>query len=258
MKRCHLQNISTGKNTLSRTNGFTLIELLVVIAIIAILAAILFPVFARARENARRASCQSNLKQIGLGIMQYTQDYDETYPLDGSPWDVGQNWQKDFNTWRTFIYPYVKSEQVFNCPSNPDNARDTFDGAWPSTPAFKISYNAVAGTVLDDFPVKIASVENPATTLAVVEAYRGSNYNAAAEWEAAGMYRRFNPWWDANHDDLFAGHMGTSNYLFSDGHVKAMRPGRTQGSDWSYWTMDNKPYAPMQSLIQKTEADWKQ
>src|SRR5689334_5202516 len=60
--------------------GFTLIELLVVIAIIAILAAILFPVFARARENARRASCQSNLKQIGLGIMMYTQDYDETFP----------------------------------------------------------------------------------------------------------------------------------------------------------------------------------
>ena len=60
--------------------GFTLIELLVVFAIIAILAAILFPVFARARENARRASCQSNLKQIGLGIMQYTQDYDEKMP----------------------------------------------------------------------------------------------------------------------------------------------------------------------------------
>ena len=64
-----------------KRSGFTLIELLVVIAIIAILAAILFPVFARARENARRTSCVSNLKQIGLGIMQYTQDYDERYPL---------------------------------------------------------------------------------------------------------------------------------------------------------------------------------
>src|SRR5437763_7255396 len=64
-----------------RSQGFTLIELLVVIAIIAILAAILFPVFGRARENARRSSCQSNLKQIGLGLAQYTQDYDENYPI---------------------------------------------------------------------------------------------------------------------------------------------------------------------------------
>src|SRR5471032_187855 len=65
----------------AKFKGFTLIELLVVIAIIAILAAILFPVFARARENARRASCQSNLKQIGLGFQQYSQDYDERFPI---------------------------------------------------------------------------------------------------------------------------------------------------------------------------------
>src|SRR5687767_6194063 len=69
------------RNVPFRKSGFTLIELLVVIAIIAILAAILFPVFARARENARRASCQSNLKQVGLGFVQYTQDYDERYPM---------------------------------------------------------------------------------------------------------------------------------------------------------------------------------
>src|SRR5919206_279833 len=99
----------------SASRGFTLIELLVVIAIIAILAAILFPVFGRARENARRSSCQSNLKQIGLGIMQYTQDYDETLPMSG--------W---FNpTPRHFIYndidPYLKSRQIWKCPSS---ARD--------------------------------------------------------------------------------------------------------------------------------------
>ena len=95
--------------------GFTLIELLVVIAIIAILAAILFPAFARARENARRASCQSNLKQIGLGIMQYTQDYDERYPpaTVTDPNVVG---------WAGAIQPYVKSEQIFQCPSSTTDA----------------------------------------------------------------------------------------------------------------------------------------
>src|SRR5471030_203059 len=96
----------------SRKSGFTLIELLVVIAIIAILAAILFPVFARARENARRASCQSNLKQIGLGILQYTQDYDEKMP-------VCNNYvQRQSQGWAGPILPYLKSVQVFHCPSD--------------------------------------------------------------------------------------------------------------------------------------------
>src|SRR6218665_2214986 len=81
MKVRNPQRMTMGTQPKMKRHGFTLIELLVVIAIIAILAAILFPVFARARENARRSACQSNLKQIGLGIMQYTQDYDERYPI---------------------------------------------------------------------------------------------------------------------------------------------------------------------------------
>ena len=90
-----------------RATAFTLIELLVVIAIIAILAAILFPVFGRARENARRASCQSNLKQIGLGVIQYTQDYDGVLPPS----------ELDNIYWPRLVQPYIKSTQVFACPS---------------------------------------------------------------------------------------------------------------------------------------------
>ncbi|NLO07450.1 MAG: DUF1559 domain-containing protein [candidate division WS1 bacterium] len=103
--------------------GFTLIELLVVIAIIAILAAILFPVFARAREKARQSSCLSNIKQMSLAAMMYTQDYDEVYPggLTGASGEMGPISQSSsFTTfWITadVIYPYVNNKQVFLCPS---------------------------------------------------------------------------------------------------------------------------------------------
>src|SRR5581483_4248901 len=93
-------------------NGFTLIELLVVIAIIAILAAILFPVFAQAREKARQISCASNEKQLGLAIIQYVQDYDETYPIGFC------DWTGTAPTWPVGISPYVKTFKVFQCPDD--------------------------------------------------------------------------------------------------------------------------------------------
>ncbi|MBM3474404.1 MAG: DUF1559 domain-containing protein [Armatimonadetes bacterium] len=99
---------------MTRRSGFTLIELLVVIAIIAILAAILFPVFARAREKARQASCSSNLKQLGLAMHMYSTDYDERFSGEcscGCP-------HTDYTCWRDRMYPYVKNIQLFECPSS--------------------------------------------------------------------------------------------------------------------------------------------
>lgn len=122
-----------------RFNGFTLIELLVVIAIIAILAAILFPVFARARENARRSSCQSNMKQIGLAFMQYTQDYDEKMPVGTvagatSACEAGFPYGSRGFGWAGQLYPYAKSSQLFKCPSDPN--RDNANGV-----AISYAYN---------------------------------------------------------------------------------------------------------------------
>ena len=107
--------------------GFTLIELLVVIAIIAILSAILFPVFAKAREKARQISCLSNEKQLGLGFMQYTQDNDEQMP----PGSIPTAGQSDGAGWAGQIYPYVKSTGVYKCPD---------DASTATAPYYPVSY----------------------------------------------------------------------------------------------------------------------
>src|ERR1044071_4712638 len=110
-------------STARQRRGFTLIELLVVIAIIAILAAILFPVFAQAREAARKTSCLSNMKQIGTSIMMYTQDYDETYPINNRSYPLayyksGGGQSGDYhNSWAKHLQPYLKNNKVFYCAS---------------------------------------------------------------------------------------------------------------------------------------------
>jgi len=120
-------------HTRSRSSAFTLIELLVVIAIIAILAAILFPVFAQARESARKTACLSNTKQLGLAAMQYVQDYDEMYPAQ--PWDGGFMGSKDNDIgqagkrmwiWPWQLMPYMKNKQILVCPSDPKRGKSRF------------------------------------------------------------------------------------------------------------------------------------
>ena len=137
-------------NKSRRHSGFTLIELLVVIAIIALLAAILLPVFQAARERARMSSCASNEKQIGIALMQYNQDYDELMPfismgqIDRGPGDSYPGY-----TWQDEIYPYLKSAGVFNCPSTNFNWSSTADQPYAySNPALNPNGVAVRGTWL--------------------------------------------------------------------------------------------------------------
>ena len=122
----------------SRKSGFTLIELLVVIAIIAILAAILFPVFARAREKARANTCLSNVKQLTLGILMYVNDYDERMPFCIASW---------FSTpsWMATIYPYIKNAQLYQCPSRP-TAGTTGEMIPGTTTSFSRGYGIIADT----------------------------------------------------------------------------------------------------------------
>jgi prepilin-type N-terminal cleavage/methylation domain-containing protein/prepilin-type processing-associated H-X9-DG protein len=227
-----------------KAKGFTLIELLVVIAIIAILAAILFPVFAKVREKARQTSCASNEKQIGLAITQYVQDYDEKYPA--------RVYNGDSDTWRIAVFPYVKATGVFSCPSNPSGTKKGLDGYpisyggnYNSAPYFNQDFGnmypgKINGTaVFADSKgpgVTLASIDSPAQVIEVLEMTNEGYADANI----------LNHYTGAN-QDLFAGHTGTSNYLFCDGHVKALRPMGTifpcGTAPVNYWTVDNAPFA---------------
>jgi prepilin-type N-terminal cleavage/methylation domain-containing protein/prepilin-type processing-associated H-X9-DG protein len=168
-------------------SGFTLIELLVVIAIIAILAAILFPVFAQAREKARAISCLSNEKQIGLGVIQYQQDYDEKNPGGLNGYGGGSGYAGQ-------IYPYVKSTGIFKCPSDStDNSQNGAPpGGWRNASLALNSNTALIAPlcVQDNYSgccamtadsLSIADYKAPAKTVLLFEVMNSVNYNVDTE-----------------------------------------------------------------------------
>jgi prepilin-type N-terminal cleavage/methylation domain-containing protein/prepilin-type processing-associated H-X9-DG protein len=204
--------------------GFTLIELLVVIAIIAILAAILFPVFAKAREKARQTSCLSNVKQMALAIMMYCQDYDERYPMTNE-WNYPAAYTYGYPyNWVALIIPYVKNTQLFVCPSTRGM------GQWPSG-----NNMSVQGYLMSYYfgyaPLygggnSMAAFQYPAETAMIADGrYNANNMNnppggmdSNGNWTGTGAY-------DYTYDIFGWGgatmpHNGGINIGYADGHAK--------------------------------------
>jgi len=208
--------VGTSKVLLVKSfKGFTLIELLVVIAIISILASILFPVFARARENARRASCMSNVKQIALGFMMYTQDYDGRFPYYSGGGEMG------------FVYPYVKNNQVFRCPSSGlVDQHDTDVSSYYSTdygmPASYDSSSWPRAIILSGgSPQLLSAIPEPSITCLLGETrYASTTLNYGFDRFEAKTFPD---------KGIFNGlpqterHLGGSNYAYVDGHVKWLK-----------------------------------
>jgi prepilin-type N-terminal cleavage/methylation domain-containing protein/prepilin-type processing-associated H-X9-DG protein len=211
-----------------RVSGFTLIELLVVIAIIAILAAILFPVFAQARESARKTSCLSNMKQLGTATMMYVQDYDGAYPL---AWYERPQYGFD-----TVLFPYIKNYQVYECPSNKVTARIwsgyTKLGVGPIPGSYALNGDLTArnGTGGQRAGLTESAVQNPAETIFITEI-----------WDTRGKAKQgpeheiFTQNKNAVCDRIpFNIHQGGSNFTFCDGHAKWQRVEQT----WKQWRAD--------------------
>lgn len=216
------------------TAGFTLIELLVVIAIISLLAAILFPVFGRARENARRTSCLSNVKQMGLGIQQYTQDNDERLPMYQAIF-AGSSYQ----SWHWAIMPYVKSKQIFVCPS----AQRVAPYGNPSSGSYNTGCDPLyvppsPGTFFGGYGMNYTYLGNVGASVTIASIPKTSETIFAGETNGITTTRViYNPrlWstaWSGTppcgmpttYGDGFADwHFDGNNLLFCDGHAKWMR-----------------------------------
>lgn len=227
-----------------RDAAFTLIELLVVIAIIAILAAILFPVFAQAREKARQASCMSNTKQMGTGAMQYFQDWDETFVNDYYNGDQYTNKDEGRYKWMDAIYPYVKNEQVFTCPSDAYDRRYIYylnNGGGNRVDYGSYAYNSYFGTGLGMSTSgggrPLADIKDVAGTVWIGDSgpndpnawpngWRAQDYRVCFGTISWGlpdpMYGNPRNGFKKFGSSLIARHQNLVNVVFVDGHSKAM------------------------------------
>ncbi|MCC7492358.1 MAG: DUF1559 domain-containing protein [Fimbriimonadaceae bacterium] len=211
-----------------KRRGFTLIELLVVIAIIAILAAILFPVFAKAREKARQSSCSSNLKQIGVAIMQYIQDYDERF----TPAYIYTAADAELLWFDDLCQPYIKNYQVVACPSHQPGTYTYRRPPWTGYPnPLLYSYacnghgaNSGVAPMFGRGSSAVAQVVSPANLILI-----GETINGQKEW-----------WSRDNSCDAYAAngvgyidrrHNEGSNFTFADGHVKWLK--KTEQAMWN-------------------------
>lgn len=264
------------KNNHRGVKAFTLIELLVVIAIIAILAAILFPVFAQAREKARQISCMSNMRQLGLGVAQFAQDHDETLPkaFFNDQAQPGENWGNPYCWgWEVVIYPYIKSKEVYRCPDDTTTGLQVYSEAGttndrngnpvcgnpPAKPynvgemtVFYGSYRYNTGNQPNGpfTATKLAALDQPASAIQIAEGtitYQGDTnefnnlgtgegdvhatvcpHDVSSNGYQVGMNAAFDRHSKVNTRDPGSRGHGLANYVFADGHAKAM----TWDSTW--------------------------
>ncbi|MCW3097879.1 MAG: prepilin-type N-terminal cleavage/methylation domain [Chthonomonadaceae bacterium] len=246
------------------SKAFTLIELLVVIAIIAILAAILFPVFAQAREKARQTSCLSNTKQLGLSVLQYVQDYDEMFPKSH-----GNNGKNPPNnsiwsySWAVVVQPYVKSYEVFRCPDESNkqapaawmgvaisydvNQDDDYTNHWIAYGPFGMG--SKPGDFWNYDSLTLAALTQPTDSIMIAERHNTDAVLAGTENATAYQSSFTETAWVGNIDGVpylipdgtrpaapypygpngavSVTHTQLGNFLMCDGHAKAMKPAST-------------------------------